>query len=148
MIRKIISYQLVFWMLISNIGVPVFTHICHGLNRSWASIVIPAKSCCSKDKTDGCTDSCKKTETSSALNYTKAPCCDSYSDWAQLDADIIMTGSSGLSKSQQPADLLSTPARILISEKIATEVSSVLYHPPPLILSGRTLLLSKQVLRI
>ena len=146
LLRLILTYHLTFLLLVTNVGIPVFTHICHTQSKSWSSILIPAKSCCQKIKSDGCSYSCHTTKESQAAEIGKLPCCEDQKSFLQLDVAYL----------QQLPDHTIQDAQIV--ESTGSEFSSLLFlrgneeiynkpHGPPLRSFGRQLLLSYGIIR-
>ena len=146
MLRKVITYHLAVLLLVTNIGIPVFTHICHTQSKSWASIYVPAKSCCSKKKA-GMTQECHNPIKERA-EINRMPCCENQQDLIQLNASFLQS----LCKSDQGTAhfyLATSDIHILRIPFHENEdaFNSQKPHGPPEHLYGRSLLISEQVFR-
>jgi hypothetical protein len=146
LLRLILTYHLTFLLLVTNVGIPVFTHICHTQEKSWSSILIPAKSCCQKIKSDGCSSSCHATKHSQAAEIGKLPCCEDQKSFVQLDADYLQQIPEN---AIQGALTVATTVSALPSFTFfnGNEEIDNKPHGPPLRGFGRQLLLSYGILR-
>src|SRR5687768_9295126 len=144
MLRLVITYVLAVLLLLTNIGIPVFTHICHTQAKSWSSIYVPAKSCCSKNK-DAMTLACHS-DHSDKTQISRRPCCENHQELIQLNVDFLQT----------PHKFGSNPSPIhsgAIVDAILNNFNgndqdlfiTIKAHGPPIGLYGRSLLISEQV---
>ena len=148
MVRQILTYYLIGLLSITNIGIPVFTHICHSKAQSWSSILLPAKTCCSKKKNGDTTKPCHPSSNKNDTGINKRPCCENHSEFVQLGVDFIqkymVTGHS----IQGP--FINNILEIECFDStvfFSSFLSSNKPHGPPLQLYGRSLLISEQVFR-
>jgi hypothetical protein len=134
-------------LLISNIGIPVYTHICHTMARSWSSIYVPAKSCCNKGG-KGMAPQNTPVNISDFPSISQRPCCENQHGFIQLQSEFI----------QYLPQLLSAASTYYADADVFHNFSLSLYvtestklsckpHGPPLSLHGRSLLISEQVFR-
>ena|SRR5687768_8869782 len=145
MIRQILTFHLAAILLLSNVGIPVFKHICHSQGKTWSSVVIPAKSCCSKKKLTG-VKPCHSTKTETGLD--SRPCCENQQDFLQLSVDYLQS-QLGLTKCSPTFDFVGA---FVFDYKcdLATNSNHNRFpktHGPPGNLYGRSLLISQQIFR-
>lgn len=148
MINRLISYHFAFLMLLTNVGIPVFTHVCHGQGMSWSSI-IPVKGCCSKKQIKESVIACHTGFQTPVETVSKKPCCENRTGFIKMKSDFIQTISGFLKEtSKVSADGIMTIDTFAGFSSLSVEGLPFLAHAPPFSLSGRSLLLFKQVLRI
>ncbi len=145
MIRQILTFHLAAILLFSNVGIPVFKHICHSQGKIWSSVVIPAKSCCSKKKLIG-VDPCHSPKSETGLSGR--PCCENQQDILQLSVDYLQS-LIALTKCSPTFDFSGT---FVFHHKYDLVSNSNLErfhkaHGPPRNLHGRSLLISQQIFR-
>ena len=145
MVRQILTFHLAAILLLSNVGIPVFKHICHSQGKTWSSVVIPAKSCCSKKKVIG-GNTCHSTKGETGL--TGRPCCENQQDILQLSVDYLQK-QIALTKCSPTFDFIGT---FVFNHKydLVTNTNSKKFHKahgPPRNLYGRSLLISQQIFR-
>ncbi|MDQ3017844.1 MAG: hypothetical protein M3R25_14120 [Bacteroidota bacterium] len=149
MIRRLLSYHLAIMMLLTNVGIPVFTHVCHTQGKSWSSAFIPAKSCCSKSKNNQTAGLCHLPESKQeGVSYEARPCCENHSGFAQLNPEIILSGINFSLKSFDQASAVSVQFfQSSLSAHFASVNSAYPSHGPPSALYGRSMLIFQQVFR-
>lgn len=149
MIRRLLSYHLAFMMLLTNIGIPVFTHICHGQGKSYSSIIIPAKSCCSKSSDEKQVGLCHIPSTrSEGLSIEARPCCENHNGIARLQSDLILSGTGSMEKISEKFSLSpSSYIDLLVTSEYISSEEVTQTHGPPKRPHGRALLISHQVFR-
>jgi hypothetical protein len=145
MIRQILTFHLAVILLLSNVGIPVFKHICHSQGKTWSSVVIPTKSCCSKKKLTGI-DPCHSSRDETGIS--SRPCCENQQDILQLSVDYLQSHFA-LTKCSPTIDIVGT---FVFNQnfKLITNSDLIRFpkaHGPPGNLYGRSLLISQQVFR-
>ena len=145
MIRQILTFHLAAILLFSNVGIPVFKHICHSQGKTWSSVIIPAKSCCSKKKLIE-VNPCHSPKSETAL--TGRPCCEDHQDILQLSVDYL-NSQVALTKCPPSFDFLCTFVFNHKYDLVSTSNSKSFHkaHGPPRNLHGRSLLISQQTFR-
>ncbi len=149
MIRRLLSYHLAIVMLVTNIGIPVFTHVCHGQGKSWSSAFVPAKSCCSRSKNNKAEGICHiPGKESQGLSFNARPCCENHAGFVQFQPDILISGAGLLLKGVDKflASPLSYP-EVRISGVSLSMREATRSHGPPRTLHGRSMLIFQQVFR-
>ncbi len=141
MMRRLLTYHLTFLLLLTNVGVPVFTHVCHTQARSWSSIVIPAKSCCASAKEGIPTGLCHFSHPSESPHFTTQPCCENHHGIIELEADFI-TGN--IKCPDQDKIIAPMPFESISDPGSIDQYYSTFHKPhgPPILLYGRSLLIS------
>ena len=146
MVRQFITYYLISLLISSNIGIPVFTHICHSQAKSWSSICLPAKTCCTKKNSGDTIKPCHPSPIKNGSGIKSRPCCENHSALVQLGVDFITKHTVNENSLQIP----------FINNTLAFEcfdpttffsscLSSNKPHGPPLFLYGRSLLIFEQL---
>ncbi len=149
MLRRLLSYQLAVMMLLTNIGIPVFTHVCHTQGKSWSSAFIPANSCCSKSDENQSYGFCHlPSAKEEGAAYEARPCCENHSGFVQLNPEVTLSGISSLSK---PFDKVFASGiyegQLRLEFNLAVCKTIVRSHGPPVVLYGRGMLIFQQVFR-
>lgn len=133
-------------LLISNIGIPVYSHICHTLSRSWSSIYIPAKSCCSKPGSAMSDNVC--TDRNSYLpEFSQRPCCENQKGLIQLESEFVQYLPQLLIALSDYLDADHFYYFSLSQYLPESKMLSQKPHGPPLLLYGRSLLIAEQIFR-
>ena len=150
MLHRIFAYHLAALVLLTNIGIPVFTHVCHGQGKTWSSVLLPARSCCSKKKSDNEVKPCHADDRSCEKGMRPKPCCENHTSLLNTKSDFFNSHSTWVSKvktSQQEFDAIFSIS--LIPDFSSPSLSSFSFQPhaPPVPLHGRSLLIFKQTLR-
>ncbi len=148
MLHRILAYHLAALVLLTNIGIPVFTHVCNGQGKEWSSVLLPARSCCSKKKEEAKPCHSIKRHACGKEGVQPKPCCENKTSLAQLHSTFLSDLESW------PVKKLEIAPQAFYAAAISTEFSFPLTtcfpfqpHTPPLPLHGRSLLISKQVFR-
>ena len=93
MIRKFLSLSLLAILSFSSIGVPVFSHVCNGLDKKWTSILIPHSNCCSNAGIEK--GNCNiPPESDRDCQVSKAPCCENEVAFAALNSKYTTLSQS------------------------------------------------------
>lgn len=145
MIRQILTFHLATILLFSNVGIPLFKHICHTQGKTWSSLVVPAKSCCSKKKVNG-VKPCHSAKSETGL--TSRPCCENQQNILQLSVDYLQSNMS-LAKASPPLDLHDAFVFSINYDLDFHSNHNSFHRPhgPPGNLYGRSLLISQQTFR-
>lgn len=95
-LRKFLAYFLLVTLSISSIAMPVFTHVCNGMDKTWSSLFVPPANCC--DKAGNATKTCKPvSNTREDSTFSKLPCCEDDVSLAALGANYTVQSTSSLS---------------------------------------------------
>jgi len=149
MLQRFFAYYLATLVLLTNVGIPVFTHVCNGEGKIWSSILVPKETCCSTKKQANPQSDC---HTEVAPQYVQQvhpkSCCQSYTDLLQIQSDFLAAGESSHSKNMDQA-LLPLPVFAAFFSAPALHSAPLSFHPhsPPVPLHGRSMLVFKQVFR-
>ena len=145
MIRQILTFHLAAILLLSNVGIPVFKHICHSQGKTWSSVVIPTKSCCSKKKVTG-GNSCHTPKSETGL--ASRPCCENQQEIISLSVDYLQSHLA-LTKSSLIDDFVGAFVNNHKFDLVTNSDHNSLpkAHGPLRTLHGRSLLISQQVFR-
>jgi hypothetical protein len=147
-LRKLLTYHLLLILLISRIGIPVYSHVCHDMAESWTSLFLPANACCSwtfQENGHGC---CSATVASCATAIEAAPCCENRTELLALNSGFVLLAQT-FSKAQfnhVDATFFTLPGIAMIGKSHQPILDSK-SHGPPMALHGRSLLIAEQVFR-
>ena len=146
LLRLILTYHLTFLLLVTNVGIPVFTHICYTQSKTWSSVFIPAKSCCQKKKSDGYSSSCYSTKENYSTEIGNLPCCEDQNFFVQLEAIYLQQLPANTFHSEL---IIATSGPVLPSFDFFNGNDEIENKPhgPPLRDFGRQLLLSYGIIR-
>lgn len=143
MIQRILAYHLAFLILFTNIGMPIFTHICHGQGTVQASLLLPTGGCCSKKQASK--KSCHAAKSCKKPGLNPKPCCENRVSLASADSSFTNNVINWSLKNL--VDIFNSPATPIANFVVSTfsrRAISFLPHAPPLQLHGRSLLVFKQ----
>jgi hypothetical protein len=134
-------------VLLTHIGLPVYSHVCRGQEKTWHSVIVPVESCCTdRQKVRPCDD---LPDAGSGQTLEKLPCCQDHTTVAGLDTDFTKNHTSFLVKVWPLAGLLQAVPPFIEFLQPVHSTSCFSFHPhaPPDRLWGRSLLLFKQSFR-
>lgn len=144
--RRILAYFFSSLVFVTNISLPVFTHICHSQSKSWSSVYFPAKSCCSGIKSKNRTG-CRKVKIADPYQVGKTPCCEN-------QQELIVSGIQCLQvlkeTKQSPSDHfmeIFNQVRTFQLPCFFKAFQSIKIKSPPYYRYGRSLLGFLQVIR-
>ena len=148
MVRRILTYHLIALLFVTNIGIPVFTHSCRSQAKSWSSIFVPAKSCCNKKKNATESKPCHSSKSDESTGIKNTPCCENHSSIAKLGTHFIKFHIGTATKIQTYCPGPAFSFYTILSDTFQSIGNADNKpHGPPLILYGRSLLISEQVFR-
>ena len=128
---------------ISTLGIPVYLHACHAQARTWSSVYIPAKSCCSGDAR-ALSSPCHTSDRKSYPSFYKKPCCESHHGLVQLAGDYFQAPSTW----KNLPDFISSHALFenvfCQASLFAPEIIGYSSHGPPVKPPGREILIAFQ----
>lgn len=146
MVRIFITYHLTALVLLTNIGVPMFTHICRGQGKTWSSVLLPARSCCSQKKKPASLGPCHTASKYCTPGIQSSPCCENDIAFLQMNVNLpAITSNELISASALP--MLLIPFTIHDISAVNSHYYSFLTHSPPIPHHGRSLLLLNQAFR-
>ncbi len=146
---KVFSYPFILLVLCSQVYLPVYTHVCHGMGKTWASAIVKPDSCCRKKKPDDGLKGCHSGEIpSSGLQFNKLPCCESHSSCLGLGLQFTKHIPKAVVKIlPHPDPIGKTPEDIFSSLQVPAKTYWWHLLGPPLARDGRAVLRSKQQLQ-
>ncbi len=149
MINRIIAYHLVILVLLTNVGIPVFTHVCHGQGTVRSSLLLPSGGCCPKKRQVAQpAQACHSTGKCEKAGIQPKPCCENKISIARTNSDFsdelpaLALKSLGDIFVSPPA-----PVAVTLVSAFSTHFISFQPHAPPVQLHGRSLLIFKQTFR-
>ncbi len=145
MLRQFLTYNLAFLLLLTNIGIPVFKHVCHTQEKSWSSLYVPAKSCCKKEKNTG--GLCHLPPADNQTEFSSKPCCENHNGLIRLDIEFYCSYPGWDQSEQQVVAFADHIPVFSLSAFTPLFHSTGSPHGPPVILHGRSLLIAQQVFR-
>lgn len=148
MLHHIFAYHLAALVLLTNIGIPVFTHVCHGQGKVWSSVLLPARSCCKKKKVVKEVKACHAAERNCEKGIQSKPCCENHAALLKTKSEFFNPLPAWVFNPLQQAFVAlpvtdSTPGFSSFSHSCVPFQP----HAPPVPLHGRSLLIFKQVFR-
>lgn len=148
MLRKLFAYHLAALVLLTNIGIPVFTHVCNGEGKSWSSMLLPARSCCSKKKQMKSVEACHVASRGCEQRIQSKPCCENHTQLLKTQSDFFNPLSEWVSKTLHQ-DFVALPLSDSAFNFFTFSQSFFSFQPhaPPVPLHGRSLLIFRQVFR-
>ncbi len=146
MVQRILAYQLAFLILFTNIGVPVFTHICNGQGKVWTSVFGLGGSCCSKKKVTKAKVCHPANVATNKKGIQPKPCCENRVAFQHLQSEFSNAIPNVEVKSLQKAISPAIADVNLNSFSWSSDLSiSFRPHAPPVKSHGRSLLIFEQV---
>ncbi len=146
MAKRIIAYHFAFLVLLTNTWVPIFTHVCHGQKKTWSSVLIPAKSCCNKQKDNKIKACHLEQQEVESKGIRQTPCCENRAAFLHEHFDFSNAFAPLMVKELQKAlptlGSYSWASLNSFSENIKV---SFWPHAPPIQLHGRSLLIFEQI---
>lgn len=146
MIQRILAYQLAFLILFTNIGMPVFTHVCNGQGKVWTSVFGLGHSCCSKKKATKAKACHLSNPTAKKKGIRPKPCCENRVTFqhqqSEFSNDIQSLEGSDFQKAVIPAITSADFNSFSWSSDISISFQP---HAPPDKLHGRSLLIFEQI---
>lgn len=145
MLRRVITYHLAFLLLLTNIGVPVFTHVCLGHGKSWTSAFVPIHRSCASETLGAPETCCAKIKACCSSSNKSSPCCDNTISFEQSDVDLINAPVEEINLSEvYPQHFFG--AEWLLNSEFSAQVSFQ-SHAPPLPSQGIRVFLLHRVIR-
>lgn len=144
-VRRILAFYLSGLMLLTQIGIPVFTHVCRGQEKVSMVAFGPAKSCCSKRTHQLQANALSAT----TERIQKMPCCEDRTEILKVKADFVKASESPVLKHIESA-LPALPAYVSIFSQhsiVDHPLLSFIPHAAPIPLHGRSLLIFEQNFR-
>jgi hypothetical protein len=146
MAKRIIAYHFAFLVLLTNTWVPIFTHVCHGQNKTWSSVVVPAKSCCSKQKDNKIKACHLEQQEVQHKGICQTPCCENRAAFLHEHFDFSNAFSPLTVKELQKAlPILGSYSCASLNSFSENIDVSFRPHAPPIQLHGRSLLVFEQI---
>jgi hypothetical protein len=142
--RKFLAFFLLVTLTLSSVAMPVFTHVCNGMDQTWSSLFVPPSSCCTASASEA--GKCKANATENQdCQLSKLPCCENEVSLAALGANYIPQIHSGLSF----PSFVAIPTAIFSQSNIGawhnTILQSIATDQCPTPRYGRSLLIFEQL---
>ena len=147
MLRQIVSYNLVLLVLCSQVVLPVFSHVCHGMGRTWTSVFKQPDSCCKNKVKPDFSFACQREGVCPVSTELKrTPCCESHATCLGIGLHFVKMATKVFKSVWSSSFIEQKPTYpIFSSSQVATSFLYYHHHGPPVKLSGRSLLVMKQV---
>jgi hypothetical protein len=134
-------------MLLTHLGLPVYSHVCRAQETTKHSVLVPVKSCCSKKRmASECLTSGPERQ---GTSIDKAPCCQNHTVVAGLDSDFTFAQPLTVAK-LAPALPVEAPEQACFLPAVdapSLTITAFEPHGPPPRPWGRFLLISQQIFR-
>jgi hypothetical protein len=149
MFQRILAYHLAILVLLTNVGIPVFTHVCHGQGTVRSSLLLPSGGCCGKkQQVEQPVQACHSTKKCEKPGIQQKPCCENKVSIARTDSDYFDgQGAWALKSLGNIFVSLPTSSATIPTSAFSQHIISFQPHAPPVQLHGRSLLVSKQTFR-
>ena len=86
MMRKFLAFFLLATLSLSSVAMPVFTHVCNGMDQTWSSLFVPPSSCCAVSVSKAGKCSADNNTENKDCQLSKLPCCENEVSLAVLGA--------------------------------------------------------------
>ena len=143
---RLLSFHLALLLFCSQVYVPVYSHVCHGMGKSWSAMWVKPDSCCKKSSKQIDLPVCRKESASDqAVTWQKLPCCENQSTCLGMMVHFVK--NSPLKENH--GKTIAKPSPHLVPISISSfqffQVSDfVPFHGPPLYRSVKTMLILHQ----
>jgi len=145
MIRSCLLAYIAFSLFVGQFKLPVFTHVCHGMGKTWTAIIKPPKACCGKRKQDLKEHHIQPIVPKSCDSVDKSRCCDDHVKYASLSVDLIQQIVKTYSHFNGVPDASHSLEKTFFLSISPSFEGIVHVHGPPGKLSGRRLLIAHQL---
>lgn len=149
MINRILAYHLAMLVLLTNVGIPVFTHVCHGQGTVRSSLLLPSGGCCAKKRQVAQpAQACHSIGKCEKAGIQPKPCCENKVSIARTNSDFSDELPAWALKNLGDI-FVSPPAPVAVTLVSAFSQHFISFQPhaPPVPLHGRSLLVFKQIFR-
>lgn len=144
LVRRFQAFFLLVTLSVSSVAMPVFTHVCHGMDKTWFSLFVPPNDCC--DKVAKSTKTCESTfQGGGDCSLSKRPCCEDEVSLAALGANFTSQLTSSLSLLPIAATPVPHFNPILVGYSIHTTIQTNRFDYFPTPRYGRSLLIFEQL---
>ena len=143
-LRRFLALFLLVTLSVSSVAVPVFSHVCNGMGKTWSSFFVPSVDCC--DNASNAEKICARgKKISQECTFSSRPCCEDEVSLAALGADFTFQSTSSFSL--LPIAALPVPHYypMLIGYSFHTAVQTNRYNHFLTSRYGRSLLIFEQV---
>jgi hypothetical protein len=142
--RRFLAFFLLLTLSFSSVAMPVFTHVCYGMDKTWSSLFVPPSACCAASERNA--EKCKAISTESQdCQLSKLPCCEDAVSLAALDANFTFHPASSLSLLSIVAPPISLFYPIWIGYSLHADVQPHRFDHFPIPRYGRSLLIFEQL---
>lgn len=144
LLRRLQAFFLLVTLSVSSVAMPVFTHVCHGMDETWSSLFVPPNDCC--DKVVKSLKTCESTfEGGGDCNLSKSPCCEDEVSLATLGANFTTASTSSFSLLPTVEITLPHYYPILVGYSLHTTIQTKRFDYFPTPRYGRSLLIFEQL---
>lgn len=147
MIRSGLLAYIALSLLLGQINLPLFTHVCHGMGKTWTSVAKPPKACCGKRKLTLQEPHKSLSNPKSCDTIDKSRCCEDHINYASLSVGLIHQLVKTYPHFNWIADKAPFVNRSFFQSALTSIEGIVYVHGPPGKLHGRSLLISQQIFR-
>ena len=145
MLRSCLVAYIALSLFLGQANLPIFTHVCHGMGKSWTALVKPPKACCGKQKKDLRDHHLAPTQPKSCDTIDKSRCCEDHVKYASLSVQLIQSIVKTFAQDIGVLLILPSLDGGFFSSDAPEYKGIVHVHGPPGKLSGRDLLIAHQL---
>ena len=145
MFRSCLVAYIALSLFLGQANLPMYTHVCHGMGKSWTALVKPPKSCCGKQKKDLRSHPLTPTQPKACDTIEKSQCCDDHVKYASLSVQLIQSIVKTFAQDIGVHLILHSLDGGFFSSDAPVYEGIVHVHGPPGKLSGRDLLIAHQL---
>ena len=145
MLRSCLLAYIALSLFLGQASLPMFTHVCHGMGKSWTALVKPPKACCGKQKKDLREHHLAPTQPKSCDTIDKSLCCEDHIKYASLSVQLIQSIVKTFAQDIGVLLILPSLDGGFFSSDAPEYKGIVHVHGPPGKLSGRDLLIAHQL---
>ncbi|HEY3387056.1 MAG TPA: hypothetical protein VGK46_11135 [Saprospiraceae bacterium] len=145
MIRSSLLTYFALSLLLGQVNLPLFTHVCHGMGMTWTSVAKPPKACCGKKKKNLQEHHKVSSEAKSCDTIAKSPCCEDHIKYASLSVQFVQQAIKVFAHTNWVSFTFQTLEESLFLPTPPSADAIVHVHGPPGKLSGRALLIAHQL---
>src|SRR5678815_1919131 len=145
MMRSCLLAYISLSLFLGQANLPMFTHVCHGMGKTWTALGKPPKACCGKRKKDLQAHHATPQKPISFTFIEKSRCCDDHIKYASLSVLLIHQVVKNFSQDNVISYAAHSLEALSFNVILPAYDGIVHVHGPPGKLSGRDLLIAYQL---
>ena len=138
-LRRLLALKLTLLVLVSQLYMPVHTHVCHGMGKSWSALWVKPDSCCKNKNSKSVENHIHHEHPEQVdLQWKQLPCCENHSSCLKMAGQYVKSVSKSVSKSvvktPEPERIVFSSPLILLPSYLRFDhvLSNRLQNPPPI----------------